>query len=366
MKKTLFKMVSLLLLLSLVLAACGGGSNSNKSNSGGNSSSGSSQQSSSDTGNTGSSDSVNTNEEIIIGGAIMNLGWPWFMGTITGMEQYVADSGRNIKLQFEDGKFDINTQITQLENMATLGAKGIVIFPVDGKAIIPTMVRLHEENGIKFVVGDYPQTPDSEEDIVWETFVGHDFRDMGRVAGEIAVDYLDTLGIDDPVLVYLVVPSAGQASVDRFEGFSEVVLASYPNANIIAQADAKGDRNSAQSLFENIMQRYDTIHVMSGHNDALALGAYNAAVSANRDKEIKFIGIAGDKEVLTYIDEGNESWLGEVLQDPVVLGYTALEALMKAMDGESLDDTYPLPKPEAITPANIGEYDWKSWSWLGQ
>ncbi len=364
MKKTWVKILTLLLLVSLVLSACGGGNNNSSGGNASSTSSGGNQQSSSDTGNS-SGASSSEDETILVGGAIMNLGWPWFLGTITGMEQYVADSGRNIKLQFEDGKFDINTQITQLENMATLGAKGIVIFPVDGKAIIPTMVRLHEENGIKFVVGDYPQTPDSEEDIVWETFVGHDFREMGRVAGEIAVDYLDTLGIDDPVLVYLVVPSAGQASVDRFEGFSEVVLASYPNAHIIQQADAKGDRNSAQSLFENIMQRYDTIHVVSGHNDALALGAYNAAVSANRADEIKFIGIAGDKEVLTYIDEGNPSWLGEVLQDPVVLGYTALEALMKAMDGEELDDTYPLPKPEAITPENIGQYDWKNWSWLG-
>lgn len=350
MKKKWIIMVSLILLFSFVLAACGGNSN-------GNSSSG---------GNTGSSDAEQSDEPIIIGGAIMNLGWPWFLGTITGMEQYVADSGRNIKLQFEDGKFDINTQITQLENMATLGAKGIVIFPVDGRAIIPTMVNLHEENDIKFVVGDYPQTPDSPDDIVWETFVGHDFREMGRVAGEIAVDYLDTLGIDDPVLVYVIVPSSGQASADRFVGFSEVVLEAYPNANIVVEADAKGDRNSAQTLFENIMQRHETIHVMTGHNDALALGAYNAAVSANRDGEIKFIGIAGDKEVLTYIDEGNEAWLGEVLQDPVVLGYTAIEALVKAMDGESLDDTYPLPKPEAITPANIGDYDWKNWSWLGQ
>lgn len=305
-------------------------------------------------------------EETLIGGAIMNLGWPWFLGTIDGMKSFAAKSGKNLKLQFEDGKFDINTQITQLENMAQMGAKGIVIFPVDGKAIIPTMVKLHKEKGIKFVVGDYPQSPDDPADAIWETFVGHDFRDMGRVAGGLAVDYLKTLNKEDPVVAYLSVPAAGQSSVDRYEGFSEVIKQAFPNAKIVEQGDAKGDRNSAQTLFENIMQKNKKIDVVSGHNDALVLGAYNAAVGLNRDKDMKFIGLAGDKEVLQYIQDGNESWLGEVLQDPVILGETALKALTEAMDGQKLDEKYPLPKPEAITKDNIANYDWKSWSWLGK
>lgn len=361
MKKKLFSAVAIFLAISMILAACGSGSNTSSGNTENSNASSNNDSTNSASENQGTDEE----EEILIGGAIMNLGWPWFLGTIEGMERYVEVSGRNIKLQFEDGKFDINTQISQLENMATLGVDGVVIFPVDGSAIIPTMVTLHNEQDIKFVVGDYPQNPDSEEDIVWETFVGHDFRAMGHVAGEIAVDYLDTLDVDDPTLVYIMLPSSGQASVDRKDGFVNVVKQAYPNANIIIESDAKGDRASSQTLMENILQRNDTIHVVSGHNDAIVLGAYNAAISAGRDSDIKFIGMAGDKEVLTYISEGNEAWIGEVLQDPVVLGFTALEALIKALDGEELEDTYPLPDPEVITPDNIDQYDWETWSWLG-
>jgi len=103
--------------------------------------------------------------------------------------------------------------------------------------------------------------------------------------------------------------------------------------------------------------------VISGHNDAEVVGAYNAAVSQKRTN-IKFIGIAGDKDVLSFISKGNPAWIGEVLQDPVVLGYQATDAMYRALKGEKLPETYNLPLPEAITPANIKNYNWQSWSWL--
>jgi ribose transport system substrate-binding protein len=348
MKRVWVKSLAAVMVLALMLVGC---SNSNKETS--------------PSGGASSGSPSSNGDQIVIGGAIMNLGWPWYQGAIDGMNNYAKESGKNLKLQFEDGKFDINTQITQLENMAQLGAKGIVVFPVDGKAIIPTMVKLHEQ-GVKIVVGDYPQSPDNPEDVVWETFVGHDFKEMGKAAGDIAVNYLKTLNKDNPTVIYLSVPAAGQSSVDRYEGFSNVVKAAFPNAKVIEEGDPKGDRNSAQTLFENVLQRNKSIDVVSGHNDSLVLGAYNAAVSTNRDKEVKFIGLAGDKEVLQFIQDGNTSWLGEVLQDPVVLGEVALQALMEALDGKDLAETTALPKPETITPDNINDYDWKNWSWLGK
>lgn len=306
------------------------------------------------------------NGEILIGGSIFTLQYSWFLGAQIGMENWAADHPEaNVRFQFEDAMQDVQTNIQVLENLATAGAKGIVVFPVSSTAIIPTMVSLHNNNGIKFVVGDYAQEPEREEDIVWETFVGHDMVALGEVAGQIAVDYLRTQDNQTPTLLFITVPTSGEVSAARLEGFSNVVLAAYPGARIIVEGDTGGgDRNSAQSLMENILQREKSIDIVAGHNDAEVLGAYNAAVGAGRDDGMHFIGIAGDKEVLKYIADGNPSWLGEVLQDPVVLGYTAMEALWAAMQGEDLPDSYALPKPEAITPANIASTGWETWKWL--
>lgn len=306
-------------------------------------------------------------DEILIGGSIMTLAYPWFLGAQEGLENWAkANPQAKVKFQIEDSNMDIQTCITKLENMAAAGCKGIVIFPPDAKAIIPTMVDLNKNKGIKFVVGDYPQQPDDPSQAVWSTFVGHDMTALGVAAGEIAVEYAKSIGKEDPTILFISRPQSGEVSQMRVDGFSNTIKAALPKAKIIVEGDTgAGDKNSAQDLMDNILQREKSIDIVCGHNDAEVLGAYNAAVGAGRAEEIRFIGIAGDKEVLTYIQDGNKSWIGEVLQDPVVLGYTAMDALWQALNGKSLPDKYDLPKPVGITPSNIKDHDWQSWTWLG-
>jgi len=313
-----------------------------------------------------SGDEEGSDEPILIGVSIMEMtAYTWFLGVVDGCKQWAEEHPEaNFTFQFEDSASDVQTMLNNIENLVTAGAKGIILFPADASSAIPTM-KQYVAQGIPFIIGDYKQEPASPDDVVWSTFVGHDMRALGETAGKVAVEYLKTLGKDDPVCLFISRPTSGQVSVDRFEGFRDTVLAEFPNAKIIEEGDTgAGSRASAQDLVENILQREPHIDVVCGHNDAAVVGAYNAAVSQNRN-EMKFIGIAGDKDVLTFITEGNEAWLGEVLQDPVVLGYQACEAMYKVLVlGEELPEEYELPMPEAITPDNVKDYDWQNWSWL--
>ena len=305
-----------------------------------------------------------------VGVSIMELtAYTWYQGVIDGCNQWMAENGEkngvNITFTFEDSHSDVATMLNNVENMVAAGSNGIILFPADASSAIPTM-KQYVAQGIPFVIGDYAQETTSDDDVVWSTFVGHDMKALGVKAGEVAVEYLKTLGKDNPVCLFITVPTSGQVSADRFTGFKETVLAEFPNATIIEEGDTNGhNRDSAQTLMENILQREPVIDVVAGHNDAEVVGAYNAAIQQGRT-EIKFIGIAGDIDVLTWLSEGNENWLGEVLQDPVVLGYQATDAIYRVLaKGETLNPKYDLPAPEAITKDNIGSYDWKSWSWLG-
>ena len=304
--------------------------------------------------------------ETKIGVSIMELtAYTWYLGVEQGCQDWANDHpDAGFTFQFEDSHSDVSTMLNNIDNLITGGAEGIILFPADASSAIPAM-KAYVEQGINFVIGDYAQQPTSDDDIVWDTFVGHNMRALGEKAGEVAVEYLKALEKDDPVCLFISRPTSGQVSVDRFEGFRDTVLAKYPNARIIEEGDVgAGSRDSSQSLMENVLQREDVIDVVCGHNDAEVVGAYNAAVAANRE-EIKFIGIAGDKDVLTYITDGNPYWLGEVLQNPVDLGYQATEAMYEAMvEGKELPKVWDLPEPEAITPDNVAEYDWQTWAWL--
>ncbi len=305
-------------------------------------------------------------EEVKIGVSIMELSaYTWYLGVIDGAKQWASEHPEaNFVFQFEDSRSDVSTMLNNIDNLLTWGAKGIILFPADASSAIPTM-KQYTEKGIPFVIGDYAQQPNSDEDIVWKTFVGHNMKQLGIKAGEVAVEYLKTLNKEEPVCLFITRPPSGQVAADRFNGFSETVLAAFPKARIIEEGDiGAGSRDSSQSLMENVLQREAVIDVVCGHNDAEVVGAYNASVAANRT-EIKFIGIAGDKDVLTYVTDGNEQWLGEVLQNPVDLGYQATKAMYETLvEGKELPLIWDLPMPEAITPDNVKDYDWQNWGWL--
>ena len=309
-------------------------------------------------------------KEYKIGVSIMELtAYTWYQGVIDGCNNWMADHGEeygvDFKFDFEDSRSDVQTMLTNVENMITAGSAGIILFPADASSAIPTM-KENVANGIPFVIGDYKQEPSKPEDAVWSTFVGHDNKALGVTAGEVAVEYLKTLGKDDPVCLYITVPTSGAVSQARYNGFADTILAEFPNAKIIEEGDTGAhNRDSAQTLVENVLQREPVIDVVCGHNDAEVVGAYNACVAQGRE-DAKFIGIAGDIDVLKWVTEGNAAWLGEVLQDPQVLGYQATDAMYRTLVlKEELPEEYELPQPEAITPANVGEYDWQSWGWLG-
>ena len=305
-------------------------------------------------------------KQTLIGVSIMELtAYTWYLGVIDGCKQWAVDHpDANFTFQFEDSHSDVQTMLNNIDNLLAANAKGIILFPADASSAIPT-IKQNVAKGIPFVIGDYKQQPSKPSDAVWATFVGHDMRALGVTAGKIAVEYLKTLKKDNPVCLFVSRPTSGQVSKDRYEGFRDTVVATFPKAKVIEEGDAgAGSRASSQDLVENVLQREKVIDVVCGHNDAEVVGAYNAAVSQKRNT-IKFIGIAGDKDVLTFISKGNPAWIGEVLQDPVVLGYQATDAMYRSLvKGEKLPAAYELPQPEGITTANIKNYNWQKWAWL--
>lgn len=146
-------------------------------------------------------------KDVKLGVSIMELtAYPWFQGVVDGCEQWADENsdekGVNIKFDFEDSHSDVQTMLTNLDNMQAAGCDGIILFPADASSAIPTMKEC-VSNGIPVVVGDYPQETSSDSDVVWSTFVGHDMKALGQKAGETAVEYLDTLGKEDPVCLFI-------------------------------------------------------------------------------------------------------------------------------------------------------------------
>jgi ribose transport system substrate-binding protein len=92
----------------------------------------------------------------------------------------------------------------------------------------------------------------------------------------------------------------------------------------------------------------EKIDVVYGHNDPMAYGAYLAAKDANREKEIKFIGIdALPGEGVTWVKNG-ELTATFLYATP---GAEGLRQAIKHLNGEKVEKTITLPT-EKVTAEN--------------
>ena len=90
---------------------------------------------------------------------------------------------------------------------------------------------------------------------------------------------------------------------DRHSGFREGIAGS--GLEVIFEADMKWLEPDARKEMDSALARFDRIDAVYAHNDPGAHGAYLAAQSAGREKEMVFVGIdALPHEGIAYVKQG--------------------------------------------------------------
>jgi ribose transport system substrate-binding protein len=139
----------------------------------------------------------------------------------------------------------------------------------------------------------------------------------------------------------------------RSKGFHSVVD-QYPNLKMVAQQSADFDRNKALEVMESILQAHPTIDAVFCGNDGMAMGAYQALVSAGKEKNVKVFGFDGAEDVITSIGENKVTATG--MQFPKVMAETAAIFADEYIKGKR---DFPKKIPvavELVTEKNIDHY----------
>lgn len=139
----------------------------------------------------------------------------------------------------------------------------------------------------------------------------------------------------------------------RSKGFHSVVD-QYPNLKMVAQQSADFDRNKALEVMESILQAHPTIDAVFCGNDGMAMGAYQALVSAGKEKNVKVFGFDGAEDVITSIGEKKVTATG--MQFPKVMAETAANFADEYIKGKR-DFPQKIPVAvELVTEKNIDHY----------
>jgi fructose transport system substrate-binding protein len=215
---------------------------------------------------------------------------PFFVKMKEGAEAEAKKAGA--KLLTAAGKSDGDTagQIAALENMASAGAKTILITS-SGDAIIPTVKKL-QGKGVQVIALDSP-------------FDGADalFATDNYKAGVLIGQYAKAAVGAKPARVATLDLFPGHpVGAQRHNGFMKGfgLAAADAKSNelskdpaIVCMSDSFGDIAKGQAAMENCLQKSPDINVVYTINEPAAAGAFNALKKAGKEKNVVIVSVDG-------------------------------------------------------------------------
>jgi ABC-type sugar transport system substrate-binding protein len=147
--------------------------------------------------------------------------------------------------------------------------------------------------------------------------VGAENYAAGTTAGTYMADYIKKVWdgkIEKLLLVNEV--TAGQATVDRLQGSVDALVkggVAVP-ANIITWVDSQGQTLLAKQQVTDYLTAHpaDRKILIGALNDASGLGAYSAAQSMGREKDVLIYSYNGESSAAEYFKQGNKTWVASV------------------------------------------------------
>lgn len=208
----------------------------------------------------------------------------------SNMQAQLEAAGYEVDLQYAAN--DIQTQVSQIENMIANGCKALVVASIDGSALGTVMAQA-KEAGIAVIAYDR-LIMDSDAVSYYATF---DNWDVGVKQGQYIEEALDLANAAADGKTYnieFITGDPGDNNINFFFGGGMSVLQPYLDAGVLtcpsgqtektAVATANWATDAAQSRFENILASYyadgTQLDAVLASNDSTALGVANALDSS--------------------------------------------------------------------------------------
>lgn len=167
------------------------------------------------------------------------------------------------------------------------------------------------------------------------SFIGTGNKAAAKQGGEKAVALAKELGWEDVKCIEIAGAQGDQTTMDRLDGYKEGVNAAGGEFLDDEVQYGLGVAENATTIMEGIMQRFpEGIAIICANNDDMAAAAARAAANNEAYKNTVFLGFDGTMSACKSILAGEETM--SVSQEPFQMGYKAVEAVVKALNGEKL------------------------------
>ncbi|MDA0214609.1 MAG: substrate-binding domain-containing protein [Planctomycetota bacterium] len=236
-----------------------------------------------------------------------------------------SESGVDILWKGPAREDDRDDQIKVVESAVSRKVQGIVIAPLDEKALVPSL-REAAMAKIPVVVFD--------SGIKWDgrsSFVATDNRRGGILAAEEMGRILAGQG---KVVMMRYVEGSASTSL-REDGFLSTMKEKFPAIQIVSSDQYGGATvDSAYRVAENLFNRFPDLDGFYAPNESTTYACMKAATDLKRGSKVHLVGFDASEKLVAGLRAGSIDAL--VVQNPFRMGELAVTTMAKVIRGENV------------------------------
>jgi len=218
----------------------------------------------------------------------------------------------------------VDKQMDMLQTDLGKNPSAIVFAALDSKAAIPLLQQAKNRKIpiIAFDSGvdsDIPVTTAATDNVAAAALAADKMAELIGGSGKVGL---------------IVHDQTSRTGIDRGTGFVNRIKAKYPNIRIIGPQYGGGDQLKSTDLAKAMIQSNPDIKGFFGANEGSIIGVLNAVKELGLVGKIVVIGYYSVKQQIDAIRSGAEA--GAITQDPIGIGYKAVEAAVKAIKGQAV------------------------------
>lgn len=242
-----------------------------------------------------------------------------------GAEEAAEDYEVEITYEGPESESQVAVQIDMLQTALDKNPDALVFAALDTQAALPLLEEA-DSNNIPVVAfdsgvdSDIPVTTATTDNYAASSYAADKMAELIGYQGKVAVIVHDQTSV---------------TGVQRRDGFLDRMENGYPEIEIVDVQYGGGDHLKSTDLAKSIMESNPDLDGFFGANEGSAVGIVNAVMELEKE-DIATIGFDSGSILLNAIRNGIMN--GAITQNPVGIGYRAVEAAVKAIEGEDLPE----------------------------
>jgi ribose transport system substrate-binding protein len=258
-----------------------------------------------------------------------------------GAVQAAREVGVDIIWKGPQKEDDRAQQITVVEDFISRGVDGIVLAPLDDRALMRPVQDAVREKIPVVIIDSGLQGSDYISYIATDNYQG------GVLAGRRLGSLLGGGG-----KVFIIRYQEGSASTtQREQGFLDTIKKEFPGITLLVQDQFAGPTTeSAFQVAENLISRFPDVQGIFTPNESSTFGALRALQASGLAGKVKFVGFDSSPKLVQGLRDGEIQ--GLVVQNPMKMGYLGVKTMAAHLRGEAVpklvDTGVVLATPETM------------------